>query len=109
MYSKIFQKILHFPSQKGFFVRNVFSENISILKNNIICAEATKVPQIHTRHLDFGNCFFLSFCEGDRKLTKRCNGKGHPYYRGTGLYWNKGLHKVNPSMALILGHSQGLY
>jgi len=52
MYSNIFQKILYFPSQKGFFVRNVFSEKISILKNNIICAEATKVSQIHTRHLD---------------------------------------------------------
>jgi len=52
MYCNIFQKILYFPSQKSFFARNIFSENISILKNNIICAEATKVSQIHTRHLD---------------------------------------------------------
>jgi hypothetical protein len=77
MYSKIFQKILHFPSQKCFFVRNVSSENISIPKNNIICAEATKVSHYIHGIWTLGIVFFCHFVKGIESLPKDGNAKGH--------------------------------
>jgi len=44
-YSQLFQKILHFPSQKNDSLRKVGFGNFSISKYNIICAEAAKVLQ----------------------------------------------------------------
>jgi hypothetical protein len=81
MYSNIFQKILYFPSQQGFFLRNVFSENISILKNNIICAEATKVSQYIHGIWTLRIVFFCHFVKGIESLPKDDNGKGHAWYR----------------------------
>jgi len=58
-------------------VRNVFSENISIPKNNIICAEATKVPQYIHGIWTLGIFFLCHFLKGIESLSKDDNGKGH--------------------------------